>query len=94
MNTDLVPPESIGMNGQQILIWVVVGIAAGWLASRIVGGTGLIRYLVAGLLGSIVGGLIVSYFGISIPIDNFWIREFIVATVGAIIVILVARLVA
>ena len=82
------------MSGQAILVWVLVGLAAGWVASRIVGGTGLIRYLVAGLLGSIVGGLIVSYFGISIPIDNFWIREFIVATVGAIIVILVARLVA
>ena len=77
------------MSGQAILVWVLVGLAAGWVASRIVGGTGLIRYLVAGLLGSIV-----SYFGISIPIDNFWIREFIVATVGAIIVILVARLVA
>ena len=82
------------MSGQAILVWVLVGLAAGWVASRIVGGTGLIRYLVAGLLGSIVGGLIVSYFGISIPIDKFWIREFIVATVGAIIVILVARLVA
>ena len=82
------------MSGQAILVWVLVGLAAGWVASRIVGGTGLIRYLVAGLLGSIVGGLIVSYFGISIPIDNFWIREFLVATVGALIVILVARLVA
>ena len=44
------------MSGQAILVWVLVGLAAGWVASRIVGGTGLIRYLVAGLLGSIVGG--------------------------------------
>jgi uncharacterized membrane protein YeaQ/YmgE (transglycosylase-associated protein family) len=94
MGGSLVPPESIGMDGQQILIWVVVGIAAGWLASRIVGGTGLIRYLAAGLLGSIVGGFIVSYFGIAVPIDNLWLREFVIATGGAIIVILAARLVA
>ncbi|MHB1102806.1 MAG: GlsB/YeaQ/YmgE family stress response membrane protein [Devosia sp.] len=81
------------MSGQAILIWVLVGLAAGWLASRIVGGSGLIRYLVAGLLGSVVGGLIVSWFNIPIPIDNEWIRAFLVATGGAIVVILVARVV-
>lgn len=82
------------MTGQAILVWVLVGIAAGWVASRIVGGSGLIRYLLAGLLGSVVGGIIVSYFNIPIPIDNEWIRQFLVATGGAIIVILVARVVA
>lgn len=82
------------MSGQAILVWVLVGLAAGWLASRIVGGSGLVRYLVAGLLGSIVGGLIVSYFNIPVPIDNEWVRQFLVATGGAVVVILVARLVA
>lgn len=81
------------MGGQEIVVFLLVGLAAGWLASRIVGGTGLIRYLVAGLLGSIVGGLIVSYFNIPIPVDNAWIRSFLVATGGAIVVILVARIV-
>jgi len=81
------------VSAQVILVWVLVGLAAGWLASRIVGGTGLIRYLIAGLLGSVVGGIIVSYFNIPIPIDNEWIRAFLVATGGAIIVILVARVV-
>ena len=82
------------MSGQAILIWILVGLAAGWVASRIVGGSGLIRYLVAGLLGSLVGGIIVSYFNIPIPIDNEWIRQFLIATGGAIIVILIARVVA
>jgi uncharacterized membrane protein YeaQ/YmgE (transglycosylase-associated protein family) len=82
------------MTAQAILVWVLVGLAAGWVASRIVGGSGLIRYLLAGLLGSVVGGFIVSYFNIPIPIDNEWIRHFLVATGGAIIVILVARVVA
>jgi uncharacterized membrane protein YeaQ/YmgE (transglycosylase-associated protein family) len=89
-----IPPENIPMDGEAIIIWVVVGLAAGWLASRIVGGSGLIRYLLAGLLGSIVGGFIVSYFGIAIPIDLAWLRNLLVATVGAIIVILVARVLA
>ncbi|MEX0628876.1 MAG: GlsB/YeaQ/YmgE family stress response membrane protein [Cucumibacter sp.] len=82
------------MSGQSILILVLVGILAGWLASRIVGGRGLVRYLIAGLLGSIVGAFVVSYFNIPVPIDIEWLRTLVVATGGAIIVILVARLVA
>lgn len=82
------------MSGQSILILVLVGILAGWLASRIVGGRGLVRYLIAGLLGSIVGAFVVSYFNIPVPIDVEWLRTLVVATGGAIIVILVARLVA
>ena len=82
------------MSGHAILVWVIVGLVAGWIASRVVGGRGIIRYLVAGLLGSIVGGFIFSHFGISIPIGNEWVRETLVATVGAIIVIVVARVIA
>ncbi|MDP1731323.1 MAG: GlsB/YeaQ/YmgE family stress response membrane protein [Devosia sp.] len=81
------------MTGQALIVWVLVGLAAGWVASRVVGGSGLVRYLIAGLLGSIVGGIIVSYFNIPIPVDNEWIRAFLVATGGAIVVILVARLI-
>jgi uncharacterized membrane protein YeaQ/YmgE (transglycosylase-associated protein family) len=82
------------MTTQAIVIWLLIGLVAGWIASRIVGGSGIIRYIVAGLLGSVVGGFIVSYFGINIPIDNEWLRLVLVSTVGAIIVIVVARLVA
>jgi uncharacterized membrane protein YeaQ/YmgE (transglycosylase-associated protein family) len=82
------------MTAQAIVIWLLIGLVAGWIASRIVGGSGIIRYIVAGLLGSVVGGFIVSYFGINIPIDNEWLRLVLVSTVGAIIVIVVARLVA
>jgi uncharacterized membrane protein YeaQ/YmgE (transglycosylase-associated protein family) len=82
------------MTAQAIVIWLLIGLVAGWIASRIVGGNGIIRYIVAGLLGSIVGGFIVSYFGINIPIDNEWLRLILVSTVGAIIVIVAARLVA
>ena len=82
------------MNTHALIVWLIVGLVAGWVASRIVGGRGLIRYLVAGLLGSIVGGFLVSYFGLHIPIDNEWLRETLIAAVGAIIVIVVARVIA
>ncbi|MDR3470864.1 MAG: GlsB/YeaQ/YmgE family stress response membrane protein [Devosia sp.] len=82
------------MSGQTIIIWILVGLVAGWIASRIVGGRGIIRYIVAGLLGSIVGGFIFSYFGINVPISNEWVREILISTVGAIVVIVVARVIA
>jgi uncharacterized membrane protein YeaQ/YmgE (transglycosylase-associated protein family) len=82
------------MTAQAIIVWILVGLVAGWIASRIVGGRGLIRYIVAGLLGSIVGGFIFNYLGISLPIEPEWLRLILVSTVGAIVVIVVARLVA
>jgi uncharacterized membrane protein YeaQ/YmgE (transglycosylase-associated protein family) len=82
------------MTAQAIVIWLVIGLLAGWIASRIVGGSGIIRYIVAGLLGSVVGGFIVSYFGINIPVDNEWLRLVLVSTAGAIIVIVVSRVIA
>ena len=82
------------METMDILVLVLTGVLAGWLASRIVGGKGLLRYLLAGLLGALVGNVIVSYFGIQVPIDISWLRTFVIATGGAIVVIVVARLVA
>jgi len=82
------------MTGQAIIVWILVGLVAGWIASRVVGGHGIIRYVVAGLLGSLVGGFLVSYFGINVPISNEWIREILISTVGAIIVIVAARIIA
>ncbi len=82
------------MSAHEIVVWVLVGLVAGWIASRIVGGRGIIRYIVAGLLGSIVGGFIFSYFGLHVPIDNEWVREILISTVGAIVVIVIARIIA
>ena len=43
----------MNMNAQQLIIMAVVGIIAGWLASLVVGGpSGLIAYLVTGLIGA------------------------------------------
>jgi uncharacterized membrane protein YeaQ/YmgE (transglycosylase-associated protein family) len=79
---------------QALIIWALIGLVAGWLASLVLGGKGLIRYLLAGVIGSVVGGWLLGILGIAIPIDNFWIREIAVAFVGALIVIVVARLIA
>ena len=81
------------MNNQQLLIMVGVGIVAGWLASFVVGGLrwGLLGYLIAGVLGSFVGGFVLSKAGVRIGVGNPLVDNVITSTIGAIIVIVVAR---
>ncbi len=82
------------MDTRNLVIMLFIGIIAGWLASFVVGGGGLIRYLITGLIGSFAGGFLFSYFGISLGIHNMIVREIVVATIGAILVVLAARLIA
>jgi uncharacterized membrane protein YeaQ/YmgE (transglycosylase-associated protein family) len=83
------------MDAGALIIWIVIGLVAGWVARLLLGGKGgLIRYLVSGLLGSVVGGFIVSYFGIQIPIEHDLLRQIVVAAGGAVIVVAIARAIA
>jgi len=79
------------MSLEALIVWIIIGLAAGWLASLIVGGGGIVRYIISGMIGSLVGGAIFSALGVAIPIDIWWVREVIVATLGAVIVIGIAR---
>jgi uncharacterized membrane protein YeaQ/YmgE (transglycosylase-associated protein family) len=82
------------MDVKAILIWVAIGIIAGWLASIVVGGGGLIRYLIIGLVGAFVGGVLFKLAGININLGNPYVNEIVVAAIGAIVVVLLARLIA
>ena len=82
------------MDISALIIWLLMGIAAGWLASLIMGGGGLIRYLISGVIGSVVGSYLFNLLGVSLPIDNFWINHILVSAIGAIIVIAIARMLA
>ncbi|MEL6766707.1 MAG: GlsB/YeaQ/YmgE family stress response membrane protein [Pseudomonadota bacterium] len=72
----------------------VIGIVAGWLASFIVGGGGLIKYLIWGVLGSVVGGVVLPLFGVNINTGTPLLDTILVATIGAVLLVLVARLIA
>ncbi len=72
------------------------GLVAGWLAGQLLGGGGLIRNLVVGVIGAIVGGALVQHGLLKLPIDfNAYIpvygNQLVVSTVGAMLVTLVAR---
>ncbi|WP_349958208.1 GlsB/YeaQ/YmgE family stress response membrane protein [Rhizobium sp. ZPR3] len=75
------------------IVFLLIGLVAGFLASLIVGGGGLISCLVSGVIGAFVGGFLFHYFGISLGIQNALVVEIIHATVGAIIVVLLARVI-
>jgi uncharacterized membrane protein YeaQ/YmgE (transglycosylase-associated protein family) len=81
-------------NTRSIIIFLVIGLVAGWLASWIVGGGGLLTYLISGVLGAFVGGYLFTALKINLPIRNVWVSQIVTATVGAIIVVVVARLIA
>lgn len=79
------------MDIENILIWCGIGLVAGWLASLVLGGGGLIRYLISGLIGAVVGGFLFNLLGIDVNLGNAIVNQIVVATVGAIVVVFVAR---
>lgn len=81
-------------NTRALLVFALVGIVAGWLASILVGGGGLIRYLITGIIGSFVGGFLLNALGMNLGIKNPLASQIVTATIGAIVVVLAARLIA
>ncbi len=73
-----------------ILAWLVLGIVAGFIASKIVNksGEGLIRDLILGVIGAVVGGWIMETFG-KAGVSGLNIYSFVVAILGAVVVLVV-----
>jgi uncharacterized membrane protein YeaQ/YmgE (transglycosylase-associated protein family) len=81
------------MDTRALLIFLAVGLVAGFLASFIVGGGGLVRYLITGVIGAFVGGYLFGALGINVG-GSALLSQIITSTVGAIVVVLLARLIA
>jgi len=75
------------------LLWLlIIGLIAGWLASAIVGGGfGLIGDIIVGIVGSFLGAYLFSALGVSA--GGGTLGSIIVATIGAIVLLLLLRLV-
>jgi uncharacterized membrane protein YeaQ/YmgE (transglycosylase-associated protein family) len=84
--------KGIAMDKTNVMIALVMGVIAGWLASFIVGGGGLVQYLVSGVLGSFVGSYVLNKTAINLGINNEIARDTITATIGAVIVMIVANI--
>lgn len=80
------------MDTKNIIIALVLGLVAGWLASFIVGGYGIVQYLISGVIGSFVGSYVLNRAGVNLGIQNEYIRDIATATIGAIIVMIIAKI--
>jgi uncharacterized membrane protein YeaQ/YmgE (transglycosylase-associated protein family) len=84
----------MNVDAQKLIIWAIIGIIAGWLASVVIGGGGgLVRYLITGLIGAFVGGFVFQAAGWKINLGNEWLDQIVIAAIGAIIVVIIARIV-
>ena len=73
-----------------IIGWIVLGLIAGFIASKIVNktGEGVILDIVLGVVGAVVGGFLFSLIGAA-PVTGLNLYSMIVAIVGAIVVLFV-----
>jgi uncharacterized membrane protein YeaQ/YmgE (transglycosylase-associated protein family) len=71
-----------------IIAWIVLGLIAGFIASKIVNhsGSGVIMDIVLGVIGAIAGGLVFSFFG-AVGVTGFNLYSLLVAVVGAVLVL-------
>jgi uncharacterized membrane protein YeaQ/YmgE (transglycosylase-associated protein family) len=79
------------MDLTSIVIWIIIGAVAGWLADAVVGGigVGLIGAIIVGIIGAFIGGWLFSLLGISI--GGGIIGTIITAFIGAVILLLIVR---
>ena len=82
-----------GNNGCTLIIWLIVGGVAGWLAGMVVkgGGYGLIGDIIVGIIGGLIAGWLLPQLGIAI--GGGIIAAIINAFIGAVILLLILRLV-
>ncbi|UTP37815.1 GlsB/YeaQ/YmgE family stress response membrane protein [Phenylobacterium sp. LH3H17] len=79
------------MSGVGIIGWILIGILAGWVAEKVMKRNhGLLTNLAVGVVGALLGGFVAGLLGI-----NFggWIGSFVIATLGAIILLFIVGMI-
>jgi len=74
-----------------IILWIVFGAVAGWIASAIMkSNDGILMDIVLGIAGAVIGGWLMSVFGQG-GVSGFNLYSFIVAILGAVVLIAIVR---
>lgn len=74
-----------------IILWIVFGAIVGWIASAVMGtNEGLVMDIIFGIVGAVLGGWLMSFFG-KTGVTGFNLYSFLVAILGAIVLIAIVR---
>jgi uncharacterized membrane protein YeaQ/YmgE (transglycosylase-associated protein family) len=83
----------VHLSNQSLLVIIIVGIVAGWLAGKVMegGGFGLIGDLIVGLIGAFIGDWLLPQLGIHFGVGI--IALIVNAFIGAVVLLLILRLI-
>ena len=78
-----------------IIAWLVLGLIAGFIASKLVNkqGEGMLLDIVMGIVGAVVGGFVAQFAGFS-GITGFNLYSILIAVVGSVLVLVLYHAVA
>ena len=76
------------------IVMAVNGLIAGWLAGLLLGGGGLIRNMIVGIIGAFLGGFLVQSGLLKLPFTTGFAYgdQIVVSTIGALIVLILVRI--
>ncbi|WP_175926273.1 GlsB/YeaQ/YmgE family stress response membrane protein [Burkholderia cepacia] len=79
------------MDVHGLIVWLIIGAVAGWLAGVLVkgGGFGLLIDIVVGIVGAVIGGWLAELLGIGF---SGILGSIVIAVIGAVILLFVIRL--
>jgi uncharacterized membrane protein YeaQ/YmgE (transglycosylase-associated protein family) len=86
---------SVTFDAGSILVWALIGLIAGFLASKVMTGhgKGIVTDIVVGVIGALAGGFIARFLGVTTSLTSHSIVvEIVVAFAGAVILLAVLRL--
>jgi len=83
------------MTIEALLIWIIVGGVAGWLAGTLVRGygLGLVGNVVVGILGAFIASWLLPRIGVVFSLGNALVTSIVYATIGAVVLLLLVGLV-
>jgi uncharacterized membrane protein YeaQ/YmgE (transglycosylase-associated protein family) len=82
------------MAAQSLIVFLIIGLIAGWLAGQIMkgGGFGIIGDIIVGVIGAFIGGWLWGFLHLP-PIGPWWLTAIISAVIGACILLFILRLI-
>ena len=83
------------MDVTSLIITLLIGAAAGWLAGQIFQGSGLgtVGNIVVGIIGGFVGSWLLRTMGVNLPSGSALLNTILTSTIGAVVVLFIVSLV-